>query len=223
MKVSPNNRTTPCAPTRRRDPQTRPRRRPDTRRLRPQTARRDRDQRLLRDRRREAPQEGDHPDLEPRAGRVADHDERRLLAQSAVDRLTLGAHTLLIEGPSTDNDAPTGAPPFTSRAKPSDAHPHLQVVHARGNEAVPSPWQATVRASIGVRSHEQNQVHSIGVEGSRIYSATFHLRYAGASRDLGRWTGEIGVWCNRIHRGSKHPRGKGTGHQGPQWNKGLSL
>ena len=52
-----------------------------------------------------------------------------LLAQSAVDRLTSGAHTLVIEGPHTDNaTGPTSAPPLTPKARDCDAHRHLQVV-----------------------------------------------------------------------------------------------
>ena len=62
---------------RRRAPQARPRRPADPRRLRPQTPRRHRDQRLLRTRRRTAPPSQHHRHLEPRARRVADHDERR--------------------------------------------------------------------------------------------------------------------------------------------------
>lgn len=56
-----------------------------------------------------------------------------LLAQSAVDRLTSGAHTLIIEGPSyhpptanADNE-PTGVAQLTPPARPSDAHSHRQV------------------------------------------------------------------------------------------------
>jgi hypothetical protein len=42
-----------------------------------------------------------------------------LLAQSAVDRLTAGARTLIIEGPPTgDEAAPTSTPVLT----PSEAH-----------------------------------------------------------------------------------------------------
>jgi hypothetical protein len=56
-----------------------------------------------------------------------------LLAQSAVDRLTSGAHTLMIEGPSYRQRHRTGAPPLTPRARQSDAHSHHQVV--------PCSWQ----------------------------------------------------------------------------------
>lgn len=56
-----------------------------------------------------------------------------LLAQSAVDRLTSGAHTLIIEGPPTANAAPTGAAPLTPAVRSGDAHTHLQVV--------PCSWQ----------------------------------------------------------------------------------
>jgi hypothetical protein len=43
-----------------------------------------------------------------------------LLVQSAVDRLTAGAHTLIIEGPPTDNEtAPTSTPILTPKARPT--------------------------------------------------------------------------------------------------------
>ena len=84
-----------------RAPQARPRRRADPRRLRAQAARRDRDQRLLRARRRAAPHEPCTvvtSNREPAEWLTLMSDA--LLAQSAVDRLTSGAHTLVIEGPS---------------------------------------------------------------------------------------------------------------------------
>jgi hypothetical protein len=40
-----------------------------------------------------------------------------LLARSAVDRLTDGAHTLIIEGPPTGNEATNRVSPLTTRAR----------------------------------------------------------------------------------------------------------
>ncbi len=56
-----------------------------------------------------------------------------LLAQSAVDRLTSGAHTLVVEGPSYRQRHSTGVPALTTREANSDAHSQLQVV--------PCSWQ----------------------------------------------------------------------------------
>ena len=68
-----------------------------------------------------------------------------LLAQSAVDRLTAGARTLIIEGPPTgDETAPTSTPVLTPRARPTMLNNTSKWSHARGNEVVPSRWQATV-------------------------------------------------------------------------------
>jgi len=67
-----------------------------------------------------------------------------LLAQSAVDRLTSGAHTLIIEGPSSDNEpAPAAAPPLTPKARPVMLTDTSTWSHPRGNTVVPSRWQAT--------------------------------------------------------------------------------
>ena len=84
----------------RRDAQAGPRRPAHPRRLRATHPGRDRDQRLLRAHRRTTPHSLHDRDLQPRTGRVDVDDVRALLAQSAIDRLTSAAHTLIIEGPS---------------------------------------------------------------------------------------------------------------------------
>ena len=63
-----------------------------------------------------------------------------LLAQSAIDRLTANAHTLVIEGPSYRQRNRPG------RLDPDHPNSHPQqratVVPSPGNQVVPSPWQA---------------------------------------------------------------------------------
>jgi len=61
------------------------------------------------------------------------------LAQSAVDRLTAGARTLIIEGPSYRQRAHPSAPPvWTPKARPTMLPNTSKWSNAHGNEVVPS-------------------------------------------------------------------------------------
>lgn len=66
-----------------------------------------------------------------------------LLAQSAIDRLTSAAHTLVIEGPSYRQRTRPGRGAIDSSEARSMLDDTFGWSHARGNEVVPSPWQAT--------------------------------------------------------------------------------
>ena len=64
-----------------------------------------------------------------------------LLAQSAIDRLTSRAHTLIIEGPSyrQRDRLNQHTPALTPKARPCDAHRHLQVVPCSWKQGGPIP------------------------------------------------------------------------------------
>ena len=68
-----------------------------------------------------------------------------LLAQSAIDRLTSTAHTLVIEGPSyRQRTRPAG---LTQTTPTSILNNAPRWSHPPGNQVVPSPWQATVQSA----------------------------------------------------------------------------
>ena len=72
-----------------------------------------------------------------------------LLAQSAVDRLTSGAHTLIIEGPSyRQRHQPAARPALTTDGDARCSQHTPRWSHARGNTVVPSRWQATYRSIV---------------------------------------------------------------------------
>jgi hypothetical protein len=66
-----------------------------------------------------------------------------LLAQSAVDRLTSGAHTLIVEGPSYRQRGTARRVTIDPASEPTMLTDTSRWSHARGNEVVPSRWQAT--------------------------------------------------------------------------------
>ena len=67
-----------------------------------------------------------------------------LLAQSAVDRLTSGAHTLIIEGPSYRQRDPHRRAAIDHQGRAPVMLTHTsRWSHAPGNAVVPSRWQAT--------------------------------------------------------------------------------
>jgi hypothetical protein len=67
-----------------------------------------------------------------------------LLAPSAVDRLTSGAHTLILEGPSCrQRDAHNRHATLEPESETAMLTNTSKWSHARGNDVVPSPWQAT--------------------------------------------------------------------------------
>ncbi|SIG87582.1 IstB domain-containing protein ATP-binding protein [Mycobacteroides abscessus subsp. abscessus] len=64
-----------------------------------------------------------------------------LLAQSAIDRLTATAHTLVIEGPSYRQRT---RPASLTQTRPTSILNNApRWSHPPGNQVVPSPWQAT--------------------------------------------------------------------------------
>ena len=66
---------------------------------------------------------------------------RVLLAQSAVDRLTSGAHTLVIEGPSYRQRQPSRRAGIDPGRKPTVMLTHTtRWSHPPRNTVVPSPW-----------------------------------------------------------------------------------
>lgn len=79
--------------------------------------------------------------LGPDEGQVGD----TLLAQSAIDRLIQGAHTLVIEGPSwRQRGAPTRRGAIDETRRPAMLTNTHRWSHTRGNTVVPYCWQATL-------------------------------------------------------------------------------
>ncbi len=85
------------------------------------------------------------PDLQPGALPVADHDERRPTRPVRRRPGSPQARTLSSsKAPPTGNDTnPTGAPPLTPKAKPAMLTDTSRWSYPRGNDVVPSRWQAT--------------------------------------------------------------------------------
>jgi hypothetical protein len=103
-----------------------------------------------------------------------------LLAQSAVDRLTSGAHTLIIEGPSYPQRDPLNQrATVDTKAIPAMLTDTSRWSHARGNGVVPSRWQSTLsRAELIEESLVPvNAVPPLPVGVVRHYVA---LRHAGS-------------------------------------------
>ena len=99
-----------------------------------------------------------------------------LLAQSAVDRLTSGAHTLIIEGPSYRQRHHDGAPTLTTKEASSDAH---------SNPGVPSSWQPggpiTLASDTRLRQIRIAQLHRAN-EILKTASAFSHRRRSSQTR-----------------------------------------
>ena len=85
-----------------------------------------------------------------------------LLAQSAIDRLTATAHTLVIEGPSYRQRTRAS---LTQTTPTSILNNAPRWSHPPGNQVVPSPWQATSGAD---RRRRSMRVWAIITASSRV-------------------------------------------------------
>jgi hypothetical protein len=78
-----------------------------------------------------------------------------LLARCAVDRLTAGAHILIIEGPSyRQRNRPASAPALTAKARPAMLTDTSRWSYALATTWSHSRWQATLAQPVEVRTIE---------------------------------------------------------------------